>query len=154
MKKIYNLIILFTILFAFEGYSQDIFPVKYRIEKQAMSTPMSILEEVFFNSSYYTKPINVNFDGKQLHMYYDNNATFIKKQVAEVESNADFDEDNEIIKRRYFTFNDNTSDTLMFVIDYEINYVQVILPTKNSKGENIGYTSYKNFMEIEKLAMK
>ncbi len=144
---------LFTILFSSSGYSEDVLPVKYKIDKQAMSTPMTNLEEIFFNSSYYSRPINVTFDGEQLHMYYDNNVTFIKKQVIEVESNADFDEDEKIINRRFYTFNDNKSDTLMFLIDSEINYVQVVLPAKNSKGEKIGYTSYKKYMNIEELAM-
>lgn len=154
MKKVTYLFILFAILFSFKSYSQDIFPVKYRVEKQAMSTPMSNIEEVFFNNPYYTRPINVKFDGKQLHLFYDNGASFIKKQVTEVESKADFDDDNQIIKRYFYTFNDNTTDTLMFVVDYEVSYVQIALPTKNTKGENVGYTSYKKYMEKEKLALK
>lgn len=153
MKTTINLIILFAIVFAFKGYSQDIFPIDYKIEKQAMSTPMTNLEEIFFNSSYHTRPINIKFDGSILNMHYDNGVTFINKQVVEVESNANFDEDEETIKRRFFTFNDNTTDTLIFVVDYEVNYVQIILPTQNSKGEKIGYTSYKKYVKKEELAM-
>lgn len=150
--KITKLFILFIFVTS-ASFAQDLLPIKYRVEKQSMSIPMSDLEETYFESGYYSKPITVDFDGVVLNMFYDNQSTFIKKAVTEVQSNADFDEDEEFIKRHYYTMNDNVQDTIMFVVDYEISYVQLVLPTKNSKGEKVGYTSYKKYLGKEELAI-
>jgi hypothetical protein len=147
-----KLIALFTFLFCSIGFSQTKLPVEFKVDKQAMSTPMSSLEDMFFGNSYYSKPINISFNGSLLNMYFDNGATFTKKNVTEVNRNKEFD--NEILASEtiLYTDNNNATDTISFVVDYSVGYVQLILPTKNSKGENIGYTSYKKFVKEDVLA--
>lgn len=151
--KLFKLIILFTIIFSLNGLAQEIFPVSYRVEKQSMSTPMTSVEDIFCNSSYYTKPVNVKFDGSQLNMFYDNGATFTKRELTEVDVDAEYEDEDLIMKTIYYTDNNNVSDTILFVVDYDVAYIQVILPTKNSKGESIGYTSYRKFVNEEELAL-
>lgn len=146
-------ILLLALVVSISGFAQTVLPVQYRIEKQSMSTPMSEMEDIFFGSQYYTKPINVLFNGSQLHMYFDCKTTFVKESVTQVASNADFDDDESLIHRTFYTMDSNPSDTVMFVIDTEIPYVQVVLPTKNSKGEKIGYTSYKKYVTADELAL-
>jgi hypothetical protein len=139
------LIAFFTFLFCLSGFSQAKMPIKFRVEKQSMSTPMSSLEEMFLGNSYYTKPVNIKFDGSILNMYYDNGATFAKKNVTEVKRNAEYEDGAVILERILYTDNDNVSDTISFIVDHYVGYVQLVLPTKNSKSEYIGYTSYRNF---------
>lgn len=152
MKSL-KLIIFFIVIFSLKGFTQEIFPVNYRIEKQSMSTPMSPVEDIFFNSSYYTRPINVKFDGTLLHMYYDNGATFTKRNLTKIDSEAEYEDGNLIMQTLYYTDNDNVSDTLLFIVDYDVAYIQMVLPTKNSKGEYIGYTSYRKFVKEGELAL-
>ena len=152
--KYLKLAILFTILFSIKGFSQIKFPIEYRVEKQSMCTPMMMLEDVLFVHSYFTKPLNIQFDGANLKMTYDNGESFISKNLTQVNHTAEY-EDNELsLESYYFTDNSNASDTLMFVVDYGVGYVQFIVPTKNSDGNNIGYTSYRRFVKDENLALK
>lgn len=148
-----NLIAFFTFLFCLAGFSQTELPVKFRVEKQSMSTPMSSLEEMFFGNSYYSKPINVKFDGSVLNMYYDNGSTFAKKNVTEVNRNAEYEDGALTLETILYTDNANASDTISLIVDHYVGYVQVVLPTKNSKGEYIGYTSYRKFTKESELAM-
>jgi hypothetical protein len=153
MRQLF-LILIFTLIFCLNGFSQKQIQVEYRVEKQAMSTPMTDLEEVFFMNYYHSKPMNVKFDGSVLNMYYDNGMTFTKREVAEVKKEAEF-EDNQLIMEIFrYVDKKNLSDTISLVFDHEVGYVQVILPTKNSKGEYVGYTSYKQFIDKENLALK
>lgn len=138
-------IALFSFLFSLNGFSQAKMPIEFRVEKQSMSTPMTSLEEMFFGNLYYAKPVNVKFDGKTLAMNYDNGASFIKKEVSEVNRNAEYEDGNVIAETILYTDKANVSDTISLIVDYYAGCLQVVLPTKNSKGEYIGYTSYKNF---------
>jgi hypothetical protein len=40
----------------------------------------------------------------------------------------------------------NSEKTLCLVIDRAVGYVQLILPTNHQKGEYVGYTSYRHFV--------
>jgi hypothetical protein len=144
MKRII-LIAFFTLLFCSMGFSQTKLALQFRVEKQAFSSPMSSLEDMFFGNSYYSKPVNVKFDGSILNMYYDNGASLAKKNVSEVNRHVDYEDGALILETILFTDNNCISDTISFIVDYYVGYVQVVLPTKNSKGEYIGYTSYRNF---------
>jgi len=135
-------------------FSQTKLPLVYRVEKQAMSTPMSLLEDMFFTHYYDTKPVNINFNGSLLNLYYDNGTSFVKKNVTEVNRNAEYENNALTIETILYTDNSNASDTISLVIDHSVGYVQLVLPTKNSKGEYIGYTCYKKFMKGDELAMK
>lgn len=152
--RILTVILLTTLLFSFKGFSQVKLPIEYRVEKQSMSTPMTLLEDVIFVNPYFMRPVNIKFDGSQLNMYFDNGATFTKKNVTKVDSEVEYDDDAISVVRDFYTDNSNVSDTILFVVDYNVGYVQVVLPTKNSKGEYVGYTSYQKFGMEEELALK
>jgi hypothetical protein len=149
-----KLIALFILVFSLKGISQTKFPVEFRVEKQAMSTPMGLLEDMFFINYYYTKPVNIKFNGSILNMYYDNGGTFVKKNVTEVNRNTEYENNKLAIETILYTDNENSSDTISFVADYNVGYVQIILPTKNSKGEYLGYTSFRKFTKENALALK
>jgi hypothetical protein len=149
-----KLIVLFTLVFSLKGISQIQFPVEFRVEKQAMSTPMSSLEDMFFINYYYTKPVNIKFNGSILNMYYDNGSTFVKKNVTEVNCNAAYENNKLVSETILYTDNENVLDTISFIADYNVGYVQIILPTKNSKGEYLGYTSFRKFTKENALALK
>jgi len=106
---------------------------------------MSTLEEMFFGDLYYSKPVNVKFDGTILNMNFDNGVSFVKKNVTEVNRNAEYENGSIISETILYTDKTNASDTISLVVDYFAGCVQVVLPTRNSKGEYVGYTSYKNF---------
>jgi len=148
------IIAFFTLVFCSSGFSQTKLPVAFRVEKQSMSTPMSLLEEVFFANYYFSRPVNIKFDGTLLTVCYDNGATFVKKNVSEVNRSAEYEENNLAQETILYTDKANASDTVSLVIDHSIGYVQIIVPTKNSKGENIGYTSFKKFAKDDQLASK
>lgn len=154
IMKAIKLIILFTVIFSLNGLAQGMFPVSYRIEKQSMSTPMTPVEDIFFGSSYYTKPVNVKFDGSLLNMHYDNGRTFVNKNVTKINNESYFEDDVLLMETFLYTDNENVSDTILFIVDYEVNYFQVVLTTKNSQGEKIGYTSYRKFVNEEDLTFK
>jgi hypothetical protein len=148
-----TLIILATLAITFRANAQIKFPVEFRVDKQSMSTPMTDLDEVIFLRSYYTRPVNIIFEGTHLNMFYDNGETFAKKNLTVVDHEMEY-EDNKLALERYiYTDDKNSTDKILFVVDYNVGYVQVILPTKNSKGENIGYTSYRQFISINELAL-
>jgi hypothetical protein len=149
-----KLIGLLTVFIGLHAVSQAKLPIEFRAEKQAMSTPMSSLDEVIFVNYYYAKPVNIKFDGTVLLMNYDNGSTFVKKNVTEVNRDKEYDHDKLISETILYTDNTNVSDTISFMIDYNAGYVQIALPTKNSKGEYIGYTSYRKFAKENELAMK
>lgn len=153
MKTI-KLIALFSFLFCLNGFSQAKLPINFRVEKQAMSTPMSSLEDMFFAHPYLAKPVNVKFDGSILNLYYDNGSSFAKLNVTEVNRNKEYEDNNLVMETVLYTNNSNVSDTISLVVDYSIGYVQIVLPTKNSKGEYVGYTSYQKFTKDDQLAMK
>ena len=108
-----------------------------------MSTPMTTLDEMFFMNYYIAKPVNVNFDGAVLKMTYDNGAVLSTRNVTEVNRNSEYENNNLVIETILYTDNSNASDTITLVLDHAVGYVQVAVPTKNSKGEYVGYTSYK-----------
>ena len=152
--KILILTFLFTSLFYLNGFSQSNLPITFRVEKQAMSTPMSSLDEIFFMNYYYAKPINIKFDGSLLKMNFDNGATFVSKNVTEVDRNIEFEENKKTMETILYTDINNASDTISLVIDYNVGYVQIVLPTKNSKDEYVGYTSYRHFVNFNEIALK
>nr|HPR31817.1 hypothetical protein [Prolixibacteraceae bacterium] len=93
--KAAQFIVLFFLLLSLEGFSQE-FSVHFQVEKQSMSTPMSEIEDAFFLTYYYTKPLNVQFDGTVLNMYYENGATFRKINVSEINREETY-EDGKLI---------------------------------------------------------
>jgi len=143
--KTLKLTILIILYFCLNGFSQVKLPVEFRVEKQSMSTPMSTLDDMFFMNYYYAKPVNIKFDGSILSMYYDNGATFIKKNVAEVKHIPEYENNSLVSETILYTDKDNVSDTISYILDFKAGFVQIVLPSKNSTGENIGYTSYKKF---------
>lgn len=153
MMKFLKLTLLLIVTLSLNGVAQNIFPVEFRVEKQSMSTPMTTLEESFFMHSYATRPVNIEFDGQLLNMYFDNKVSFVKEGVTPVDKEVETEGNDVLVEKYYFTLNSNASDTVMFVVDYEVPYFQVILPTKNSKGDYVGYTSYKEYIDTEKLAI-
>jgi hypothetical protein len=148
-----NLIIaFFSLMFCTTGFSQAKLPVEFRVEKQSMCTPMGLLEDVIFTNYYISKPVKVKFDGSFLNICFDNGAAFVKKNVTEVKRNAEYENHNLAFETILYTDKANASDTISLVIDHSIGFVQLIVPVKNSKGENIGYTSYKKFEKEDQLA--
>lgn len=150
--KIFKLTISFIVFLSMNGFAQNLFPVKFRVEKQSMSTPMSPLDEIFFNRSYYSRPVTVEFDGNLLCMYYDNGATFAKKQVTKIDVEQEFEDDNLILEKFFYVDNSNVKDTIMFVVDYDVSYIQMILPTKGKTDNYFGYTSYRKFVKEDGFA--
>jgi hypothetical protein len=136
------------------GFAQVKFPVEYRVDKQSMSTPMTPLEDIIFLNSYHTRPLNVEFDGSRLQMFYDSRQLHLRKEVAMVNREVEEDDGELIFERYIYTDKNLASDTIQFVVDYEVGYVQLILPAKNSKGENIGYTSYRQFIKNDQLVLR
>ena len=151
--KTKRFILIVIVFLSLNGFSQIKLPIEFRAEKQAMSTPMSLLEDVLFVNYYYAKPVNIKFNGTNLNMYYDNGATFVKKNVTEVSRDTLTDNDKLISETIYYTDNSNVSDTISIVVDFNAGYIQLALPTKNSKGEYIGYTSYRRTGKESELAM-
>ena len=149
-----KLIVLFTVVFCLNGFSQTKFPIKFRAEKQAMSTPMTLMEDVIFTNYYYAKPVNIKFDESLLNMCYDDGSTFIKKNVTEVKHDKEYDDGSLMLETFQYTDNNNTSDTISYVIDYLAEYIQIVLPTTNSEGKYIGYTAYRKFITDGELALK
>jgi hypothetical protein len=153
MKTI-KLISLFILLFSLSGFAQTNVSVKIRVEKQAMSTPMTPLYDMFFMNFYHTRPVNIEFDGNLLNMYYDNGSTFTKKNVTEVAREVEVYDDKLEYETIRYTNNENVSDTISLVYDHIVGSVELILPTKNSEGKSIGYTSYRHIARDGELAMK
>ena len=151
MKTI-QLIVFFSLVFCLNGFSQTKLPLEFRVEKQAMSTPMSPIDEAFFMNYYYSKPVNVKFDGTVLNMTFDNGATFLKKEVVEVSRDKEVENGRVVLETIMFVDKTNSEETLCLVIDRAVGYVQLILPTTNQKGEYVGYTSYRQFVKEEQLA--
>ena len=149
-----TLIILATLVITMRANAQIKFPLEFRVEKQSMSTPMTDLDEILFVRSYYSRPINIKFEGTHLNMFYDNGEIFTKKSLTAVKHEMEYDDNKLALERYIYTDVKNPSDNILFVVDYNVGYVQVILTTKNSKGENIGYTSYQQFISINDLALK
>lgn len=141
--KILKLLALFTFVFCMTSVAQT--AVKFRADKQAMSTPMTTLDEVFFVRYYSARPLNINFDGTVLNMTLDNGTSFAKKNVTEVKRNSDFEDGQLRMETVLYVDNANTADTISMVTDFQIGYVEIVVPTQNAKGEYIGYTSFKNF---------
>jgi len=144
----------FTLAFCSTGFSQTKLPVEFKVEKQSMCTPMSLLEDVLFTNYYVTRPVKVKFDGSLLNICYDNGATVVKKSVTEVKHNTEYEDQTLAQETILYTDKLNSSDTISLVIDHSIGYVQLIIPAKNSKGENIGYTSFKKFVKDDQLASR
>jgi hypothetical protein len=151
MKRV-KIIMLAVILLGTFQFAQAKFPIEFRVEKQAMSTPMSPMEDMFFSYYYFIKPVNISFNGNQLNMYYDNGTTFVKKEVTEVGHETEYDGNKPTLEIFRYTDNENASDTISYIVNYIVNDVQIVLPTKNSKGEYIGYTSYRKFNKDSQLA--
>ncbi len=152
--KLKVLFILFSVLIAVSSFSQSHFPLEYRVEKQAMSIPMTPLYDVYFDNYFHARPVNVDFDGSVLKLLYDNGRVFSKKDVTKVDYIREEYKGELEYERFLFTDNVNPTDTILFLVDHLVNCYQVIIPDKNSKGENIGYKSYRHFVEEEKLVLR
>lgn len=135
------------------GFAQTKFPISFRVEKQAMSTPMSPVEDMFFIRYYDTKPVTLKFDGSHLNMYYDNGTAFKKYNLTEVKRNKELENNVVTTETILYTNNENVSDTISLVSDFNVGYIQIVLPTQNSKGEYIGYTSFQKFIKPDALAL-
>lgn len=153
MKTILSIAFL-TLIFCSSGFSETKLPVEFRVEKQSMCTPMSSLEDVVFTNYYISRPVNIKFDGSLLNICYENGVTFEKKNVTEVKRTAEYEDNSLSAETILYTDKSNASDTISLVIDHSIGFVQLIVPAKNSKGENIGYTSYKKFGKEDQLASR
>lgn len=138
--------------FSMQGYSQIEFPVSFRVEKQSMSTPMTVVEDMLFVKSYYTKPLNISFDGEELVMKYDNGQVFTKKNVSKVNYQTEFEDNTLSMETFEYTDDANNSDLILFTVNYSIGYFEIVLTAKNSKGESIGYTSYRKYIPGNELA--
>lgn len=142
MKKLFIILLLFINLNCVAQLS-----VKFRTEKQSMSTPMSTIEDVEFGSKYYTKPINIFLDFNNIKMTYDNDNIFFNSNIILV-NKSQYEEDNIIVYDRYlFVVENNPIDTIIFEIGYMVGYVSVALPTKNKLNEYVGYTLYTEYNE-------
>jgi len=98
--------------------------------------------------------MNVKFDGTTLDLYFDNGMTFAKKQVTEVRRNAESENNEVTLETILYVDNSNVSDTISYIVDHTASCVQIILPSKNSKGEYVGYTCYKQFIKENQLASR
>ncbi len=147
-------ILFFISALSINGYAQIKLPIKLRIEKQAMSTPMGPLDEVFFSNYFDSRPINIKFDGSLLNMEFDNGTLFQKIDVSMVKQDLEIEEDQILTEKLIFINKQNFSDTISLVIDHQFGYVQFIIPTKNSKGDYWGYTSYRQHVNLDELALK
>lgn len=152
--RIFSLIIIAILAIGVKTNAQVKFPVEFRVEKQSMSTPMTDLDDIVFVRPYFTRPVNIKFDGTHLNMFYDNNETFTKKNLTQVDHEMEYENSVLALERYIYTDDKNPSDNILFVVDYNVGYVQIILTTKNSKGENVGYTSYQHFVTEGDLALK
>jgi hypothetical protein len=128
-----KLIAFFTLVFCSIGFAQTKLPIEFRVEKQAMSTPMTALDEIFFAHYYDSKPVNIIFTGSLLNMTYDDGSTFVKKNITEVNRDLEYSGDHLTLETILFTDNSNVSDTISFVVDHTVGYVQIVLPTKMQK---------------------
>jgi hypothetical protein len=146
-------IAILTLVLGTSAMAQTKFPVNFRVEKLALSTPMTTLEEVFFNNYFIAKPVNVKFDGTVLNLCYDNGSTLAKTNVTEVNRSKSFEDDALTQETIFYTNDTNVSDTISLVIDHAVGYLQLVVPSKNSKGESVGYTSYRKFINKEELAL-
>jgi hypothetical protein len=153
MKKVRSLIIFILLVTACQ-FSFAKTPIEFRAEKQAMSTPMSPIEDMLFGYYYYVRPININFDGSLLNMYFDNGATFVKKEVTKIDSFNEYDGKKLVQEVSLYVDNANSSDTISYIVNHIANSIQIVLPTKNAKGEYIGYTSYRKLANENELASK
>ncbi|HKK81466.1 MAG TPA: hypothetical protein VJ909_04415 [Prolixibacteraceae bacterium] len=152
--KLKVLSILFFVSIAISSFSQSYFPVQYRVEKQAMSTPMTPLYDVFFDNYFHAKPVNVDLDNSVLKLIYDNGRVFAKKEITKVDYIREEYEGELEYERFFFTDNDNPTDTITFVVDHLVDCYNVIVPEKNSKGENIGYKSFRYFVDDDKFVLR
>ncbi len=152
--KTLKLITIFTLLFGSLAFAQTKFPVEFKVERQSMSTPMTSLDEVLFSNFYLAKPVNIKFDGSYLNMYFENGTALLKTNVTEIDREADYDDNNLIQEKILYIDNNNASDTISYVVNYIAGYVQLVLPTKNSKGDYIGYTSYRKTVKENELALR
>ena len=142
MKNLFIILLLFINLNCVAQLS-----VKFRTEKQSMSTPMTTIEDVEFGSKYYTKPINIFLDFNNIKMTYDNDNIFFNSNIILV-NKSQYEEDNIIVYDRYlFVVENNPVDTIIFEIGYMVGYVSVALPTKNKLNEYVGYTLYTEYNE-------
>ncbi len=68
-------LLIITLVLATTAVVHAKLPVEFRVEKQALSTPMTDIDEVFFSNYFLTKPVNVKFDGTVLNLFFDNGST-------------------------------------------------------------------------------
>lgn len=149
MKKIIQILILLLSI----NISSAQLPIKFKVDKQSMSTPMTPIYDIFFGASYHTRPVNISFDGEILNMFYDNGSTFKKLNLILIDKN-DFRDDGVVEYERFiYVDKNNMSDTIIHEIGYLVGYTKIILPTKSKSGEYVGYTSYTEYNEKYKKDM-
>ena len=149
MKTI-KFIILLSIL-SISGFSQVITPIKFKATQMSVATPDD--GELYFFDFFYSKPVNVNFNGNSINVSYDNGKILISRKIksyiktTEYENNAPIDKFiiyapvNDTISSRY--------DSLQIIVDNRFKYInfQIIIPSKDVYGEN--FVSYRQFESQE-----
>lgn len=150
----FSFFLIILIIVGFLGQAQDLLPVEYRVTKQSMSIPLTPIREAVFIHRYAEKPLNVKFDGSLLSMKYDDQKVFKHETVSKVDEYIENSNGKLLYEQYFYTLNSNTSDTISLVIDHEIPYIQLILPSKDSRGVKTGYKSYRIFSNLKELAIK
>lgn len=152
MNKFFAIIACVLLSVSFNAYSQTNLPIKFKAKQQSTSD-----EEGWFSKYYFVKPMNIVFNGEQLYMYYDNNSTFLKKEVASYKRVVEIDEDSEnaqkaMIEKYILCLEDESQGTdsvVTIIVDHRYNtdYLEVILPKISETGEPEGLVAYRKFIE-------
>lgn len=143
MRKI---ILVFIIVFSETLlYSQDL-PIKFKANEKA--NPW-IGKEWDFSYEELKSPINVEFDGKNLNMYYDTDKKFLETNVVryEYKENKEYDKLKskiyilETINKHGFT------EYLLIEITYNFGDIlyEIQLPFMDQKGIIMSYSRYQQF---------
>jgi hypothetical protein len=142
MKK--TILLLFLLLSMFCFSNTVITPITFKADKQCVTTPDN--GELYFFNYFYTRPIEVYFDGLFLIINYaNNNSVFLKKKVKSftktIETYNEGNIEKWLIDISENEENKNRYDIIEIIIDHRFKIYQIILPTKDKYGEN--YTSYR-----------
>lgn len=142
LTKILLLLILILVCLSSEGQ----LPIKFKTVEQGTAKPED--GELYFMTFYYSKPINVKFDGKTVSMIYDNGRAYLKKKVNTFDEIKKYD-DNKLILTYILDVSTDTiktrDDEIKIIIDNRFNVPnrQIIVPTNDKYGDN--YTCFRRF---------
>lgn len=147
MKKL-KLLFIFLVFSLFSFSNSVISPINFKADNQSSATPED--GELYFIRFFYTRPVNVYFDGLYILVNYDNNGkVLLNKQVKSyIKSTETFDDGNVDKWTIDISENDENKtryDTIEIIIDNRMKdkMYQIVIPTKDKYGEN--YTSYRKF---------